>query len=157
MLPITSDAQVGCGRATRSCVARAMLLVGATSAVVGCWSGTPYPLVKIEGTITYEDGALIPADGLELRFVSQTPPRDPRGPPKPATVYVNAATGEFSTATTYRHGDGVIRGEHRVMVRATSGDRPRSGLVPDAYGRATTTPLLVDTRDSPLRLTVERP
>lgn len=136
---------------------RGTLAFGLLAASLGCWSGTPYPLVKIEGSVTYEDGEVIPADGLELRFVPQAPPRDPRIPPKPATVYVNAATGEFSTATTYRHDDGVIRGEHRVMVRATSGDRPDSGLVPSEYGRADTTPLVVDTRDSPLRLTVMRP
>src|SRR3954464_9653685 len=36
--------------------------------LVGCSSNSPFDYVKASGKISYEDGSLIPAGGMELRF-----------------------------------------------------------------------------------------
>ena len=45
----------------------------ALAGLCGCGGSDPFPYVKVKGTITYDDGSLIPADRIELRFISQAP------------------------------------------------------------------------------------
>ena len=99
-----------------SCLAAILL-------VTGC-SDEPFPLVRVEGKITYEDGELIPPDNLMIRFVPLTPPRDERTHPRPGTTFPDE-NGNFSTTIPAPyHPDGGF-----VTAQVTDHDGNISGLV----------------------------
>jgi hypothetical protein len=123
----------------------------------GCRDPNPFEQVPVSGTILYEDGSVIPAKGIRLIFDSQAPPADAARFPRPASALVDVFNGSFASATTYRHGDGLVRGKHKVVldiVPPTEGNTP---LVPPEYLSAKTTPLIVDTDSLPLELRVPQP
>jgi hypothetical protein len=115
----------------------------------GC-SSEPFPLVRVEGKITYDDGELIPVDSLMIRFVPQTPPLDEKTHARPGTTFTDQ-DGNFSRVTTHKANDGIVRGRHKVLVKAT----PET--VPKFYMRIEETPLEVDTADAPFHIRVQRP
>lgn len=115
----------------------------------GC-SNEPFPLVRVEGKITYEDGERIPVDSLMIRFVPLTPPLDEKTHARPGTTFT-AEDGTFHRVTTHTANDGIVRGRHKVLVKAT----PQT--VPEFYMRVEETPLEVDTADSPFHIKVMRP
>lgn len=117
----------------------------------GC-SREPFPLVRVAGTVTYEDGEPIPADTLTIRFVPLADPRDSKTHPRPGTTLAGS-DGTFNRVTTHKANDGIVRGRHKVLIRAA----PNDDVVPRKYLRAEETPLEVDTADSPFHLKVERP
>jgi len=121
------------------------------SAVAGC-SREPFPLVRVEGQVTYEDGELIPAETLMVRFVPLAKPRDSKTHARPGTTFVEK-DGTFHRVTTHKANDGIVRGRHKVLIQATA----TRELVPAKYLRMEETPLEVDTADSPFHLKVERP
>jgi hypothetical protein len=135
------------------CLASALAL----AAVSGCGSSNPYPVTKVSGKITYEDGSLIPADRMRLIFVPQTPTVDPKTPPHKGTAEVIVKTGEVKFVNTFGFQDGIIKGEHRVFVQCIfEGSKPRK-LVPDEYADAEKTPLRVQSSDTPFDLKVAKP
>ncbi len=115
----------------------------------GC-SQEPFPLVRVEGRISYEDGELIPADSIMLRFVPQTPPLNEKTHARPGTTFVEK-DGSFRRVTTHKANDGIVRGRHKVLVKASD------GAVDEFYMRVEQTPLEVDTGDSPFHIKVKRP
>jgi hypothetical protein len=127
------------------------------AAVSGCGSSKPYPVQKVSGKITYEDGSLIPAQIIRLVFVPQTPPVDPKTPPKMGRTEVDVKSGSFSDATTFVRADGIIRGEHKVFVQCIVNGVQSRKLIPQEYASAEKTPLKVKTSDSPFDLKVPKP
>jgi hypothetical protein len=124
----------------------------------GCGGSDPFSYVKVKGTITYEDGSLIPADQIELRFISQMPPPNPQTHPRPGIAHVDPKTGTFDVVTTNHPGDGLVRGEHKVIVLALHGKELRTDLVPPEYSNVATTPLHANTGDpSSFNLKVPKP
>ena len=115
----------------------------------GC-SDEPFPLVRVEGKITYEDGELIPPDELMIRFIPLTPPRDEKTHPRPGTAHPDE-NGYFNRVTTHKANDGIVRGKHKVLVRGT----PET--VPAYYLRPDESPLEVDTADAPFHIKIKRP
>lgn len=88
---------------------------------LGIW-GSPgcreprLPTIPVAGKVTYENGDLIPANRLELRFLTpETLVRQKNYPPF-AVAVVDTRNGQFSEATTWEYGDGVIEGEHEVEL-----------------------------------------
>jgi hypothetical protein len=137
---------------------RTSLLAVLIGALVGCGSGKPWDLVPVSGKITYEDGSLIPVNSMNLYFASQVPPADPKTFPRQGSVGVNIAEGTFQNPTTYKDQDGLIAGKHKVVVAAyDSGGRDLSPKVPREYASIATTPLEIDTADSPLEIKIRRP
>ena len=124
-------------------------------AVIGCSSGSPYDYEKVSGKITYDDGSPIPAPALRLRFVAQDAPQVDGAFPRPAFANVHEQ-GEFDCVTSYKYGDGLIPGKHKVSIE-------REGLpdarppVPKEYLSINTTPLVIDTEDAPLEIKVPKP
>ena len=119
-----------------------MLLAGAALAV-GCGQSAPYAMVKVSGSVTYDDGSPIPAEQIQLRFDSLEPPIDAKTHPRPGMASAGP-DGRFSVVTTNKYGDGLIRGKHKLKVSAftASGDPlvptglQRDGLAPGSrYGR----------------------
>ncbi len=138
---------------TYGCVGSLLLMM-----CIGCGDGEPYQCVPVSGRVTYEDGSVIPAPVIKVIFVPQAPPRDVKTHPSRGLTTVDASTGEFSEVTTYRFNDGVIRGQHKVLVYGLAGNETAaSGDIPHEYGDPDQTPFVVDTSDSPFHLKVRRP
>jgi major membrane immunogen (membrane-anchored lipoprotein) len=106
----------------RCCLAAgAVFSAVALAGLVGCGKSDSFDKLPVKGKITYEDGSLIPAARIRLRFSPLTPPIDQKIYPRPGTAEVNVADGTFSSATTSDYGDGLVVGRH--TVRATSFDK----------------------------------
>jgi hypothetical protein len=78
----------------------------------GCGSNDPFHYVRVSGKVTYEDGSLIPAEGIVLRFYPQQGSLDAKTHPRPGMSVVEPATGEFHAATSHRLNDGLVSGKH---------------------------------------------
>jgi hypothetical protein len=122
---------------------------------VGCGSDNPWEPVAVSGKVTYEDGSLVPG-GMRLYFIPQTPPLDQKTFPRQGGANVGP-DGNFGVVTTYKYGDGLIPGVHKVLV--TSGARGGQGrpAVPPEYGSVDTTPVEINTADSPVHIKIRKP
>ena len=128
-----------------------LILVGAA----GCGSGSPFKYVKVRGRVTYEDGSPIPMGGLRLRFASLDAPKVENAFPRPAFASI-VDNGEFDSVTSYKPGDGLIPGKHKVAIEV--GGAPGANIpVPKEYQSISTTQLVVDTADSPFDIKVPKP
>jgi hypothetical protein len=116
--------------------------------LAGC-SSEPFQLVPVEGKISYEDGAPIPAESIMIRFVPLAEKLDDKTHARPGTTFVQA-DGTFHRVTTHKANDGIVRGRHKVLVKA-------GNAVPERYMRVEETPIEVDTKDSPFHIRVKRP
>src|SRR4051794_29488875 len=123
--------------------------------LAGCGSNSPFKYVKCSGKISYEDGTPIPAGGMELRFTALDAPKLEKAYPRPAVARVNER-GEFERVTSYKFGDGLIPGRHKVSIDLGNGPEAKP-LVPKEYTSAASTPLIVDTADSPFDIKVPKP
>lgn len=122
---------------------------------LGCGSGNPWDPVKVSGKVTYEDDSPIPG-GMRLYFIPQTPPIDDKTFPRQGGTNVGAE-GTFDAVTTYKFGDGLIPGKHKVVVSAGGRGARGKPTVPPEYGAEETTPLEIDTADSPLHIKIRKP
>lgn len=114
----------------------------------GCGSsGNPFESVPVSGKITYEDGSLIPVQGMRVFFHSLEPPKDGKHP-RPAVVGVGA-DGTFKDVTTYKYADGLILGKYKVALE--------SSKVPKEYRLPTTTPLVIEVTKSGQFLEIKVP
>ena len=118
--------------------------------VLGC-SNEPFPMVEVSGRMTYEDGTPIQGGRIRLRFESLTPPLDEKTHPRPGVAYLNE-DGTFEEVTTHKYADGIVRGDHRVVVEIEG----ESSGVPEVY-KTTQTPLLINSDDAPFDFLVPRP
>lgn len=132
------------------------LVVGAAGVLLsGCGgTGSPFDYVTVVGKLTYEDGTPIPAEGIKLVFDSQAPPVG-NAHPRPGTSMVSP-TGEFKDVTSYKFADGLVPGKHKVSILYAT-DAAGKLLVPAEYTKASTTPLVIDTAESPLEIKVPKP
>lgn len=122
---------------------------------LGCGSGSPYSYVKTAGKVSYDDGTPIPSGSLRLQFAAQDAPAVEGAHPRPAIANVNAQ-GEFDCVTSYKYGDGLIRGKHKVAIEQAA-DSKGKPLVPKEYTSMASTPLLVDTDTLPFDIRVPKP
>ena len=129
-------------------------LLFACSVAIGCGSSSPFDYVKVSGKITYDDGTAIPGS-LRLKFVAEDAPTVEGAVPRPAFANVNDR-GEFDCVTSYKYGDGLIPGRHKVAVEA-GGKPDAKPRVPKEYLTIATTPLEVDTADAPFDIKVPKP
>lgn len=123
--------------------------------LVGCGSGSPFEYEKVSGKITYEDGSPIPGNGLRLRFIAQDAPQVENAHPRPAFADVDAQ-GEFASVTSYKYGDGLIPGKHKVAIEK-GGSPDARPAVPKEYLSISASPITVDTADAPFHIKVPRP
>lgn len=123
--------------------------------IAGCGSGSPFKYVKVSGSIRYEDGSPIPPNGIELRFSPLDAPKRENVFPRPAVARINE-NGEFDCVTSYKYGDGLIPGRHKVAIDLGSAANPKP-VVPKEYTSIATTPLEVDTQNAPFEIKVPKP
>lgn len=137
-----------------SCIAAA--IVCSVASFSGCGKSTTYPIVSASGTVTYEDGSIIPAERIQIKFYSQEPPLDKKTHPRQGIGEVNAEDGSF-VVSTYDYGDGLIQGKHNVTVRSYKLGNIPSGEVPNIYSSPESSPIEVDAAESPFKLVIKRP
>ena len=125
-------------------------------ALAGCGYKPPYSCVRVSGQLTYDDGSLIPADTVRVIFLSQARPIDPKTPTKNGTADVDPKTGKFDFATTFAYKDGIIAGEHKVVIQCIRRGQLTHALIADEYADPAKTPLKVRTSDAPFTLKVPR-
>ena len=126
------------------------------ASLTGC-GREPFAHTTVSGKVTYSDGAPIPVDGLQLIFLSETPPADAKTHPRPARASVDKGTGAFDSATTHKAGDGLICGKHKVILSSVYGAPLPPNVVPPEYTEPARTPLEVDTEHQPFELTIRKP
>ena len=129
----------------------ALLLLGS---LCGC-GGQAYDTVDISGTVTYEDGSLIPAEQIFVEFNSQQKNLDEKTFPRIGKAEVNVKDGKFNVVSTYDFGDGAVVGEHKVVVKAYENGVPTDKFFPKQYSDETTTPLKITVgaeREFPIKL-----
>jgi hypothetical protein len=109
--------------------------------------------MPVQGKVIYEDGS--PVTGGELHFVAQN--ASPKGTmhPRPAKARLKS-NGTFDVVTSYKYGDGLIPGKHKVAIMNAVGQDGKP-LVPEEYTSTVTSPLEIDTADSPLVIKVPKP
>jgi hypothetical protein len=130
-----------------------MLLVVILTAS-GCGSGGPFDYVPVSGRVTYDDGSPLPGS-FRLIFVAQNPPKVEGATPRPARANVNDQ-GEFDCVTSHKYGDGLIPGKHKVALQIAreQGDKT---VIAREFTSSESTPLVIDTADSPLEIKVPKP
>ena len=92
--------------AIRMC--RLALLPLVLCSVTGCGRDNPFDLVKVSGTLTYDDGTLIPANMIILKFEPLAAPLDTKTHPPSGMSYVNVSDGTFDVVTSYKYADGLV-------------------------------------------------
>jgi hypothetical protein len=122
----------------------------------GCGgSGSPYDYVPVSGNVTYEDGTPLPIGGFVIKFFALDAPQVAGASPRLGQADVGA-DGSFSSATSYKPGDGLIPGKHRVSFLYAN-DKAGKSLVPMKYTVPKESPLIVDTANLPLEIKVPKP
>lgn len=125
--------------------------------LVGCGRGEPFTYVPARGTVTYEDGSLIPLDHLVLAFHPEQEVRSGRAYPRRGSALVDSKTGTFSSVTSHTPGDGLIAGKYKVTLHQPSRLPLPSELVDGAYGDPLTTPLEIQGGRSMIELRIAKP
>lgn len=118
----------------------------------GCGQSGPFSYVKVSGRVTFDDGK--PLARGQLVFDPQSAPVGDAHPLM-GVVSLNE-DGTFGTPTSHKPGDGVVPGKHKITIQYATDDQGNS-LVPREYTSAATTPLEVDTADSPFEIVIPRP
>lgn len=139
-------------------VSRALVLVAIPLLLAGC-SNTPYDIVPIHGKVTYEDGSLIPADKVYVWFYPQVDSLSAKVQPKPGMALLNREDGTFPLVSTSKHGDGVILGQHKVVVKLADESRTGADAIPKIYTDPVTTPLQIEVtgRNQEVELKIKKP
>src|SRR5687767_8266144 len=109
----------------------------AVAMLSGCGQTGPFQYVPVQGTIAYEDGGVIPAAGILLHFKSEDAQPVDGMMPRPAQAQVDDK-GVFTCATSYKYGDGLIPGKHKVAIYYATDAKGRL-LVPKEYTHLGTT------------------
>ncbi len=123
----------------------------------GCGSGGPFEYVKVSGKVTYEDGSPIAADTVRLVFRAlDHEGTDVNVQPRPGKTTLNS-DGTFSEVTSYKYGDGLVPGRHRVAVVPVDNQGRVSQAVPSDYADAAKSPLIINTDDAPFEIKVPKP
>jgi hypothetical protein len=132
-------------------------LVTLVATFTGCGGSEPFHYEKVSGTVTYEDGSLIPGNRVMLTFVPQDKPKDAKIHPRPGIAEADVKTGAFSRVTSHKFGDGIVRGKHKVLVASIDAqDRPTTAI-PATYSSVRNTPLVIDSQDGPFHFRIPKP
>ena len=124
--------------------------------IVGCSdSQSPFAYVPVSGQVTYEDGTPIGKGNMRIQFssVDQSPIAESFPRPGLTTIDQN---GHFDSATSYKYGDGLVPGKHKVAILDAL-DESGKLLVPKEYTNVKSSPLLVSTDELPLEIKVPKP
>jgi hypothetical protein len=140
---------IGSWRASSACVAMGIVLLA------GCGNDGPFEYIPVHGKVMFEDGAAIPAGGIVLQFKAIDAKPIGEITPRVAEAQVDGE-GMFACATSYKFGDGLIPGKHKVAIQYAT-DAQGKLLIPKDYTSLATTPLVIDTGEGEIEAKVPRP
>jgi hypothetical protein len=130
------------------------------TALSGCGPKEPFDYTQVSGKVTWEDGTPITGPNVasvEVMFYPLAPPKDPKTHPKPGNAALEA-DGSFSKLTSHKPNDGVVPGKHKVAILTFDATHTQlHGIVPAEYESKETTPIEVDTANSPFDIKVKKP
>jgi hypothetical protein len=126
-------------------------------ALSGCGSDNAYRTVKRSGSIKYDDGSLIPATRIELKFYSQAERISAKTGPKWGVAEVDVADGTFSIINTYDYDDGIIPGKHKVVAMAMNERNIPTDAIPKKCHVSSTTDIEIDTEDGDINIVIPKP
>ncbi|WP_197526726.1 hypothetical protein [Botrimarina colliarenosi] len=122
------------------------------SASLGCNNGSPFAYVAASGSVHFEDG-----EPLTVGKVIFKPMAEAKGTAHPRAGGADLnSEGRFDSVTSYKPGDGLVPGKHKVAIMFAVDDKGNS-LVDTDYTNIATTPLMVDTAETPFKIVVPRP
>ena len=136
---------------------RSFLLLSISIGFAGGCSSEPFDYVSASGSVTYEDGTLIPAERIVVTFVPQLEQVEGKVNPPSAVAEVDPVDGTFDVVTSHRFGDGMLAGKHKVQVVALDAMQNPTAAIGREYSNASETPLEVDTANRPFHLKVRKP
>lgn len=115
-------------------------------------------MVPVSGKVTYEDGSLIPANRMELQFLTPESLARDKKYPRVAVAQVNTRDGTFSEATTWEHGDGLIEGELEVVLIRVGDETDPGAFQPKEYrgDRIWPNPVRVSAENRQFHFTIPR-
>jgi hypothetical protein len=120
--------------------------------MLGCGGNGPFSYVSASGSVHFEDGA-----PLTVGKVIFKPLAEAKGAAHPRSGGANLdSEGRFRSVTSYKPGDGLVPGKHKVAIMFAVDEKGQSLVHPD-YTNMATTPLEVDTADGPFEIVVPRP
>ncbi len=140
---------MGFRRPSSACLAIGVALLA------GCGSDGPFEYVPVHGKVTFEDGAVIPAGSIVLQFKAIDAKPVGEMTPRIAEAQVDGQ-GVFTCATSYKYGDGLIPGKHKVAIQYAN-DAKGKLLVPQDCTSLATTPLVIDTGEGEIEIKAPRP
>ena len=120
-------------------------------------SSDPYAYRRVSGSVLYEDGKVLPVELLTLTFFPLAPPHSPRVFPRPGFAIVDPKTGAFTSVTSRKPGDGLVKGLHKVLITGVNGAPLSGNVLPLEYADFKTTPLEIDTESGDFNIRVKRP
>lgn len=129
-----------------------ILILGWLLCAAGCGSSGPFDYVKVSGNVSFEDGE--PLTVGRVIFESQAASVGNAHPR--AGVGDLSDSGDFESVTSYKPGDGLVPGEHKVAIMYAV-DKNGKSLVPKELASIGTTTLIVNTDDSPFEIVIPRP
>ena len=134
-----------------------LLAYGGLMATLGCKESRP-PTIPVSGKVTYENGDLVPSNRLGLRFLTPANWVREKNYPPAAVAIVDTRNGEFSEATTWEHGDGVIEGEHEIELIRVGDEAEPGGFRPKEYrgDRIWPNPVRVSPQNNVFHFTIPR-
>ena len=149
----------GCVVAVIKCVATRAIVAGTCLLLPlllssGCGSDSPFKYVRATGKIAYEDGTPIPG-GIRLMFVPEGIEAIGSAHPRMGIANVDA-DGKFDCVTSYKFGDGLVPGKHKVVIQGAA-DRGGVAAVPKEDTTAESTKIIVDTKDLPFDIKIPKP
>lgn len=130
--------------------------LGLLTLLFGCGSNDPFSYVPVAGTVKYDDETLIPCDYITVTFHPLEGTIDKKTRPRAADANVNVEDGAFKEATSHKFGDGIVRGRHKVTVRAFDADMNELPIIPKPYTLAAETPLEVNSAETPFAIRVPK-
>jgi len=133
-------------------------LAVSSPALLGCGNQGPFEYVKVSGRVTYEDGSTIPGETIRVAFKAlDFENDDPNVTPRPGKTTLNTADGTFENVTSYKYGDGLVPGRHRVAIVALNKQGQVSKAIPREYTTTADSPLIINTDDAPFEIKVPKP
>ena len=115
--------------------------LAALALLAGC-GGAPFDIVPVKGKVTYQGGEPIPGHRVEISFYPQVEKKGAEHA-KEGNAILNE-DGTFDYATTWKHGDGLIVGKHKVTVQALDENEVPTAAVPNKYRSPKDTPLEIE-------------
>lgn len=117
----------------------------------------PFPLLEVQGQVSYEDGAALDCPDLFIAFHSSRQRLDSRTYPRTAHARVDPRTGGFRVVDDGRAFGGVVAGPHRVTLHVGPPGRMPAHVASEVYEDVRTTPLEIEVDGRPLRVQIQRP